>query len=193
MKETCKYCGIEYGTRIPRGGCKHCVCRICGLLRKRTKAPVEVFCECPVFRPATAIWFAKEGGKEWCRDHIPSLYEMFGTPPTCGIYLIEFDGHPFYIGRAVDVTPRVIGHAFVLHTEPEFFGLEAGEVEDLSSGVRITIKVVEECSYEDSKHLEIHHINEIHPVLQLGGNTDRCIPKAKRRAVVESLIYQKDS
>lgn len=184
MKEICQYCGVEYGTRVPRGGCKHCLCRICGLLRKRTKADVPVYCECPVFRPATAIWFAKEHGREWCEKHVPSLFKRFGTAPVCGIYVIEFDGIPLYIGRAVDITPRLIGHAYVLHTEPEFFGLTHEEVEDLSSGVRISMRVLEECEPDECSDREIYNINEIRPLLQLGGNTDRCIPRSNRRGVV---------
>lgn len=189
MKETCKYCGIEYGTRVHREGCKHCICRICGLHRKRTRADVPIYCECPVFRPATAIWFAKEEGKEWCRTHMPSLFDRFGSAPVCGIYLISFDGIPLYIGRAVDITPRLIGHAFVLHTQPEFFGLEKEEVQDISGGIRIQIEVIEECEYSECKEAEIRCINRIKPIIQLGGKTDRCIPIDERREVVQEALY----
>ena len=165
------------------------ICTYCGLPSKKSAKDTNYpkYCECVSYSVELIIWFERELGKYWIYKFIPSLYLRFHTGVTTGVYCIKFNDVPVYVGKAADVTQRLIQHSCNICKRPHLFGLEEKDVE--TGRVKVSVEVLEELdSPEDPEDKESFYVKELKPLLQ--GNSKNCVSLKERKRRVQALIYR---
>ncbi|WP_338657020.1 hypothetical protein V6B14_22720 (plasmid) [Sporosarcina psychrophila] len=144
------------------------------------------------YQPAQA-WYKKSDSRKWIERNIPTLNELL-EKNYCklqqGVYCIQFNDIPVYVGEGVKASDRLLVHAHNLYREPlVYFGVEEEEIN--SGKVKIQVRILKEKLSDDElrKENELSCIKQLKPLLQKNDGTDICIPRRDRRKVIEKEIF----
>lgn len=140
-------------------------------------------------------WYKKSDSWEWIERNIPTLNKLLEknySKIQPGVYCIQFNDVPVYVGQALKASDRLLVHAHNLYRKPNvYFGVEEEEINSGKVKIQVTI-LKENLSPENlRKENELSCIKKLKPVLQKNDGTDKCIQRRDRRKVIEKEIFNK--